>query len=178
MLPPQNEWQILDNYSGVLYPWYTSEAINYIETYIQYDKANVLEFGSGHSTIWWAINAKHCTSVESDYKWYSDIKETLRASGIYCNLHWCDELSGYESIVKHYSHLKNIIMVVDGEYRDECCNFALKYLPKGSILICDNWMQPEVWEAGEHVRNELLNKEHKIFKQPGHNTWQTAIFWI
>lgn len=178
MLPDKNEWQIMDSFSGVLYPWYTNEAINYLETNIQYDKSNVLEFGGGHSTIWWALNAKYVRTIESDITFAQSLKDKVRELGIFADIFWNDDVTAYGNYVKLFSHLRNIIMVVDGEFRDECCNFALEHLPEGSIVICDNWMQPEVWMAGEHVRERMLSKKHKIFKQSGHATWQTAIFWI
>ena len=46
-------------------PWYTYPAIDFLLLRDYRDK-NILEFGSGQSTLWWAARAKFVLSLEED----------------------------------------------------------------------------------------------------------------
>lgn len=46
-------------------PWYTFPMISFLEAK-KFDGCEVLEFGAGYSTLWWANRAKHVLSFEAN----------------------------------------------------------------------------------------------------------------
>lgn len=58
------------------YPWLTFGAIIFLENIINED-FNVLEFGSGGSTLFWAEKCKRVKSFETNHEWYNDVKKKV-----------------------------------------------------------------------------------------------------
>lgn len=176
MLPEQNEWQIKDEDLDCLYPWYTNRFLNFLKP-MDFSKAHVLEFGGGHSTIWWAYRCKYLKTVESDAEYIESIKWELTKRGLYVDLHNLVSIDSYEKAVINHAKYKNPVVIIDGINRDECCDFVMKYMPKGTVVICDNWNQEEVWIPSARAM-ELTKYKNIIFKQDRHPHWKTAIFWL
>ncbi len=57
-------------------PWYTYPAIDFLK-YRDYADRLILEFGGGHSTLWWAERAEHVVSFEGDQDWYQEIHGSM-----------------------------------------------------------------------------------------------------
>src|SRR5215831_19159207 len=57
-------------------PWYTYPMIDFLVCKELSDK-EVLEFGAGQSTLWWADRAHRVVSFESDKNWYSYLKSCV-----------------------------------------------------------------------------------------------------
>jgi hypothetical protein len=58
-------------------PWFTFPAIAFLET-LDVSDLNVLEWGSGHSTLWWASRAATVLSIEHDQSWYDRVRRDLK----------------------------------------------------------------------------------------------------
>jgi len=54
-------------------PWLSQNATSYFETVLS-PNMEVLEFGSGGSTLWLSERVKYVTSVENDYQWMKEVK--------------------------------------------------------------------------------------------------------
>ena len=59
------------------YPWLSFGAIIALESLVN-KQMNVLEFGSGGSTIFWAKNCKSVKSYENDAQWFKDVKQKTK----------------------------------------------------------------------------------------------------
>ena len=99
--------------------------------------SDVLEFGSGNSTIWLAKQALSVMSVENDQNWYAKITGRLTDLGLrnavvryapgdaYYDLDWV-------------RGARFDFIVVDGSYQWRCVEAALPYLRENGILYLDN----------------------------------------
>lgn len=156
-------------------PWYTKPCLDEIATWDLKGK-KVFEYGMGASSLWWAAKGAIVRGVDSDED--------------YCAVLWEHEYSlnnkigaAYFTNPKEYvNHIYVIgkesdIVIIDGIERDECVAPSLECLKPGGILLIDNWNQPSVWIANEENQKILLSLEHKVWKQKGHDDWQTVIFY-
>lgn len=159
-----NEWQHTCAETGLVFPWYVKSFLDELATWDMKGKT-VLEIGGGSSTLWWNKKAKKVLTSESDPEY---IEELLK--------HGCEvqifNIHALKNCGKDYD-----IVIIDGIERDECVVPALDCLKPGGILIIDNWNQPSVWIANQENQTILLALEHKVWKQEGHDDWQTAIFY-
>lgn len=53
-------------------PWYTYPAIEFLK-FLDLSDKTVFEYGSGNSSLFWAIESKKVISVESEEKWYKEV---------------------------------------------------------------------------------------------------------
>lgn len=127
-------------------PWFTYPAIEYLE---QFDFSNfdVLEWGSGSSSIYFSSKVKSILSIEDDEKWFNQILSDSRFFGtIKLAKNKLDYISIATSTEEKYD-----LIIIDGKYRDACID-NLKYVVKpSSIVIFDNSdRNPELCEV---IRN-------------------------
>lgn len=168
-----NEWQYQDeSLGGILFPWYVKPFLDELATWDLKDKT-VFEYGMGASSLWWANKAGKVFGVDNNLEWFSEVVAALKGKGNYEHI---EDREDYCNAVSEWSELFDII-IIDGAYRDECVIPALNSLKEGGILVVDNWMQPSVEIASEENQELLLSMAHRVFKQPGHPDWQTAIFY-
>ena len=181
-----NDTQFWDEKLNTAYPWYTKPCLEYLETLDLKDK-NVLEFGSGWSTIWWAKKETNVVAIETNKEWWGHIYIAItfhKNAGIVLR----EINEGDQSKVFEYTRVPEFnanidIVIVDGILRNECLQKGIELLSKnGGIIIADNWQQDFVWLSP--AAEELMKPyERKIFVQPDHtnhegNAWKTAIFTI
>jgi hypothetical protein len=62
--------------AGDVLPWYSYPMIDLLSQKDFSDKS-VLEFGAGHSTLWWARRAARVVSFEEDQAWHARIVPLL-----------------------------------------------------------------------------------------------------
>jgi tRNA/tmRNA/rRNA uracil-C5-methylase (TrmA/RlmC/RlmD family) len=53
-------------------PWFTYSAIDFLEERLN-DNLNILEFGSGNSTLYLAERVKKVTAIEHNDRWFQNI---------------------------------------------------------------------------------------------------------
>lgn len=123
---------------GVEEPWLTREAILFLESYLTKDM-DILEFGSGTSTIWFAKRVKSITTVEHNKQWEQILQDNLQKESI-TN---CQILSpknvDYSDITFNTLPLYDFILV-DGEgpSRVPSLQASIKLLkPSGVIMVDD-----------------------------------------
>lgn len=162
-------WSCVDKDDNEL-PWYSYPAIEYIEQ-LDFTDKNVLEYGSGNSSIFWAKRCKKLVSVESDSEWYFKIKDQLPDNVDYHLVEGKDE---YVSKIHEYPFSFDII-VVDGLYRYDCAVEALKKLNQGGIIILDN---SDWWpETSKFLRNtNLIEVDMNGFGPINSYTWTTSFY--
>jgi len=155
------------------------------------ENKDVLEFGGGWSTVWWALKCKYLTTIETNLSWAEDIAAYMRTIPqnrgnweIITPTNLEDGTGKAEQYLACVPELAEFdIIIVDGIYRTEAVAWSIEKLKhRGGILICDNWQQDYVWISP--AAEEMVKPyEGEIFQQPGHSDhegrpWQTGFWYI
>ena len=119
--------------NGKPVPWISYPAINFLSGRVRRE-FEVFEYGSGNSTLWWAMNAGRIVSCEHDEVWYSQLKERIPEGVTY--VHEPLEGGRYPSSIKNYGYFD--IVMIDGRERVECSNHAITQLKDGGVIVFDN----------------------------------------
>jgi len=123
--------QIPVNGSGETMPMYTYSCYEYLNS-MNWEGADVFEYGTGFSTIWWKNHGANIYGVEHNKNWYEKINGKELG---YITL---------ENSIHNYPHSINIfdkqfdVIVIDGIARYECVEPAVSNLKPGGIVIFDN----------------------------------------
>lgn len=181
-----SDFQRFDPTNNLVEPWLTHPALDVIKGWDLSDK-NVLEWGSGLSTAWWADKCKRVMSIEADGKWFSDIHSLLLEKDLKkkVDLIFRPTQEGDQTRIDFYTEVpawfKPNVVVVDGVLRYECILKALTF-DRPLTLIIDNWQQDYVFicPAAEEA---LKGFTGNVYVQPDHTNhegrpWATAIFNI
>lgn len=188
----QNPIQYFDKRCGVLFPWYSKPFLDFLAT-LDTSSWNVFEYGSGFSTLWYAVNCATVTSVEDDGTWASGVSNYLQEAGI-TNANVMHERGGpdifdsgegspYVMSIYKTDTLYDVV-VVDGVHRNACVKHAVKKLKKNGILIFDNFNQKSIGGSCDSVLEELKEYQHMSFLHPvelhpnGINDWLTDCWFI
>ncbi|WP_017293787.1 class I SAM-dependent methyltransferase [Geminocystis herdmanii] len=120
-------------------PWYTYPAIEFIEDKIKSD-FKVFEYGSGHSTLWWANKVQEIVSIESNKNWHNYLKSSLtkleKSENI--NLYLSEEAQDYIQKINEFPPHYFDVIIVDGEHRPECAKEAYLRLKENGFIILDD----------------------------------------
>jgi hypothetical protein len=113
-------------------PWFTFTAIGRIEQIIQ-PTWNMIEFGSGMSTKWFAERVATIHSIESNPTWHARVAPTLPKNAKY-------ELRARETYadIAEYQDGYFDFAVVDGEVRANCMRSVLPKIKSGGYVYFDN----------------------------------------
>jgi hypothetical protein len=114
-------------------PWYTYPALEYIRQ-LDFSSKSVFEYGAGNSTIFWASLAHSVVSVENNQEWFDRLSPTLPQNA---KIILASEQQAYIQSVYRLGHNFDVI-IIDGEYRYECCQQAPSRLNAGGFIILDN----------------------------------------
>ncbi len=162
-------------------PWLTSEAIIFLESFLQQNKnANILEFGCGGSTIWFSKRTTNLVSIEHNPEWYEKVKNFLENSKE-CNkvdLRLIQE--NYYKVAEEFPDNFFDLILVDGGQREKCVKSCIRILKKGGILMLDNAERHSYKKIYEILKNWDLHKT--IQKEPDiygsyYQNWQTN-WWV
>ena len=127
-------------FRGNISPWFTTSFLNYLES-IEVNLENVLEFGSGSSTIYWSKISKKVISIEHDPDFYFFIKDQIKAyDNVDLKLRSLD-LNLYTSAIKEENYFFDLI-VIDGMNREEIIQMAPSFLTERGVIILDNSHRP------------------------------------
>lgn len=126
-------------------PWYTYSAIEQLSKW-DFSQCDVLEYGCGNSTLWWAARARSVVSIESSPEWHNRVQSRLPGN---CNLilsktsagdATAAELDAYCQVASELGQFD--VIVIDGVnlpgIRRRCMEVALPHLRVGGLLIIDN----------------------------------------
>ncbi|MBI4418839.1 MAG: class I SAM-dependent methyltransferase, partial [Ignavibacteriales bacterium] len=116
-------------------PWFSYPAIDWLESRIK-PTHKVLEFGAGHSTLWFARKAAHVTSVEHDARWADKLRGRVPRN---VTLIPRNEANYVVAAGKGTFD----VIVIDGIRRTECAQWAAKHVTRSGLIIFDNSDRPE-----------------------------------
>ena len=162
--PNQEQYGLcyLDTKNNLVMPWYTIGCLEWLIT-LDLNKMSVYEYGCGRSSLWWQKESKYWNGIDDDKTWSNGGKVTQ------------DKKEYLESSLNYNYD----IIIIDGIYRDECTEYALKSLNKNGYLIYDNWEQQSTETFGDYwnrTKKLLKSFDCTVHKQPEHIDWKTAVF--
>lgn len=160
----QDEWRHFDEELNIPYPWYTSTCLEWL-TALNFEGKRVFEYGMGDSSFWYSSRGAVVSGVDNDPAW--------GIGGSYAS-NKSDYINSIYELKEHFD-----IVVIDGLYRDECTAHAINCLKRGGYIIIDNYKQKsadlEDWPLTDYYINDILIK---IYKEPNHEDWKTAVIQL
>jgi hypothetical protein len=118
-------------------PSYTYPAIDFLGE-IEWNEADVLEFGGGQSTLWWAERARSVFTVEEDENWFGYLEATLRgAANVECVLE--SDPARYAEVPRRRTF---DVVVVDGGNRPKAAETTVEVVAEDGLVIVDD---AEAW---------------------------------
>ena len=169
-------------------PWLTENAINYILDYINNQKKqiNMLEFGSGGSTIFFSKFNINLISIEHDEIWAYNVQNKINKKNCKLVLKKSNVIENTDYLETPYFNavddleIKNFdIILIDGRNRVDCFKKSEPLLKKGGLLILDNSEREEykeifiLYEDKPHINFIQEKPDNYGFYYPN---WTTAIF--
>lgn len=162
------DWNSVDA-DGEPIPWYTYPATEYL-SHLDFSELNVLEYGSGNSTLWWSKRVKKVTAIEDDESWFIKIKKSLQADGVEYILK--PEKKDY---VESGTAIHDIL-IIDGQFRRECAEHAVKVGGSSVMIIFDNsdWYPATM----KFLQSSLdwFQVDFHGFGPINNYTWTTSVF--
>ncbi len=187
----------LDNLEQGL-PLMPFSATKYLEKFLK-PEMSVFEWGSGGSTLFFAIRAGSIVTVEHDSSWYRKVSgkvaglgmknvelkfvppEPVEPGGI--ALIGSDRSKGdfstYCQFIRKYDTSKPFdIVVVDGRARNDCVKEAVPYVAPGGVIILDDSERVSYRRALQYLGGLGWKRSDFTGLKPGpvHLETQTSIF--
>jgi len=134
--------------NGAPVAWYTYAALSFLEPRLRAD-LEVFEYGSGHSTLWWAERVAHVCSVESEIGWVEHLRPQLPA-----NTELRHESPGSPYVRSPLDRGRRFdVIVIDGFDRNECARVCPDVLTDDGVIVWDNADREREYADGfDHLR--------------------------
>ena len=128
---------------GLPIPWCTYGFNDFIDDRL-HNSFDVLEFGSGNGTLYYAKKVNRIIAIEHDKVWFDKIKQSMPVNVelIFKDCVEDGEYSKYASVNKGKYHL----IIVDGQDRVNCAKNSYRYLCDNGVLILDDSEREEYAE--------------------------------
>lgn len=155
-------------------PWYTYACRNFLAERIT-PELHVFEYGSGHSTLWWAKRAASVTSVEHDKGFVEEISRNAPANVTYLHR---DDPAAYVGTLSEQPRTFDVV-IVDGIVRVECCRAAaVQGLTPRGIVIVDNADKVQRQAGYDALAQQGFRRLDFISHGPiWSREWSTAVFY-
>jgi hypothetical protein len=124
-------------------PWFAYSAIDFLKEKMS-SNFNILEFGSGNSTLFFAERAKKVISFEHSRDWHLKILKKIPAN---VELTITSSLSAKDYLKPLVEQLRFDVIIVDGLFRNECITVGLKHLSETGVIILDDSERDEYNEG-------------------------------
>ena len=116
-------------------PWLTFDAIRQINQYLGHGK-RIYEYGSGHSTLYWAGLGSEVHSVEDNPGWFELAQQKI-SSLKNVTVRLAQNEAAYVGSINEVNGDFDVVLV-DGAYRLACIDAAVPRGRPGGILVVDN----------------------------------------
>jgi hypothetical protein len=165
-----NKKQSIDR-NGSPIPWITYPAINFLNSRLN-NELNLLEFGSGNSTLWFSKRVKRVFSVEHNKAWFEKVKEQIpkNVSLFYSELDYDGEYSKQPI----ESDLKFNIILIDGRDRNNCVFNSIDKLTEDGIYIFDNSQRERYLKSQQFLKEKGFKRIDFKGMCPGEASLQTT----
>jgi hypothetical protein len=118
--------------SGYAIAWYTYPAIDFLSNKT-FQGRNVLEWGAGQSTLWWASRAETVLAFEDDPAWYESIRKTMSQN---VEIHLI--APNGDGAANYIGDRKFDVVVIDGLNRLNCAEKSVELVTDDGAIILDN----------------------------------------
>jgi hypothetical protein len=153
-------------------PWYTYPAIEYLNSF-DFSRCNVFEFGSGNSSLYWALRCRRVVSVEDNQDWYEVVNKKKFAN--HTLIYRKTEVEYVSALTEQNNNFE--IIVIDGNHRLSCSIAALEKLNEEGVIILDNSDRALEKECGQLFReNGFIEIDFSGFGPINGYCWTTSIF--
>lgn len=132
----------IDKFSAVIsgkrgdVPWWPMSVIPCIDSLIN-KSSDVIEFGSGSSTVWLAKRARTVIAIEDDAAWKKTVTDRLNAIGLDNAIVRFAPDKEYFNLTDFSTHRFDLA-VIDGAYRWECIKSVIPLMRPGGSIYLDN----------------------------------------
>ena len=117
-------------------PWLGYRAVRHLDTFLQPDW-DMIEYGSGMSTVWFAKRVKHVYSIEDNAQWYQKVSAKLDRLDVKNITYKLLEGPDYSS-AEFLEDGSMDFVLVDGSVRDACMQTAVRKIKPGGWIYLDN----------------------------------------
>ncbi len=120
---------------GAPLPWFTYGAINFLQRRVR-SEWRVFEYGSGHSTLWWAHRVSEVVAAEHHPGWAKEMSDKAPANARIVHRPLSEGTA--------YPDAPNLegggfdVIVIDGRERVWCAERCLSALKPSGIIVWDN----------------------------------------
>ena len=126
-------------------PWYNYPALEQLSKW-DFSDCDILEYGSGNSTLWWMQRARSVTSIENSMEWYDYVSKQVTdncrilLSPVDMDREVETQIQDYVECIDQLGTFDVIIIdgVNKGGVRMNCARRALGHLKPGGLFIVDN----------------------------------------
>ena len=158
-------------------PWLTYPAIEYLGN-LDFTSENVLEVGSGNSTIWFSKQAKNVVSLESDHEWYEITNKKVKNLENTEVFHY-ENLNTKQNLEKFDNCTVAFIDCISLADRLFVLDYFTEHINKLNIklIIVDNTDNPELYTATQKFVKETnwVDVELVGFGPQNRYVWSTSI---
>jgi predicted O-methyltransferase YrrM len=136
----------------------------------------VFEYGSGHSTLWWAKRVSHVNTVEHDPGWFEAMRPQLPANVDY--RHRELEYGGdyAREILTVDSQID--VAVIDGRDRVNCARACLQRLDAEAVIVWDNTERSRYQEGFDLLSGAGYRKlDFHGYGPVNSSPWRTSVFY-
>jgi predicted O-methyltransferase YrrM len=151
-------------------PWLAPKVVQYLENLIKPDW-EIIEHGSGGSTLWFAQRAKCVTAYERDPDWLIEIQK--RAPGN-------TQVLG---VMGHFVPLAYLcdLLLIDGEpvgVRADWIRAAPELVRPGGWVVLDNANRPEYAKERKHLQTYAVEVVTFDVNEGGTQYLVTEFYWM
>ena len=111
-------------------PWLSYRAIEQLDKLLQPDW-EMLEWGSGMSTLWFAQRVGHLTSIEDYQPWYEKVELTLTSIN---NVDYQFKTDDSYFNLEQYPDETFDFILIDGSQRGNCAKSAVTKIKSGAYI--------------------------------------------
>lgn len=119
--------------------------VQYVVEHIMADGGDVFEYGSGHSTLWFAGFADVVT-VEHDEEWYNEVVRALDEAGLEADHHLVPS-ADIPGVIDDYGMFDLILVDCWDDERIPAVMAAMRHVKPGGWLLLDDANWPQLAQA-------------------------------
>ena len=113
-------------------PWFTFPAIEFLDQF-DFSEADVFEYGSGNSTLYWQDRVGSLVSIEDDAEWFEEVGAGVKSDVV--DYRMITDPEAYVAAIVGGSY---DVIIIDGSHRERCVEPAANALKPGGFIVLDN----------------------------------------